>query len=433
VNICPNLSRLNLTSQSKKCILECIFLSTFCTKMSKLNALKIKSLTNVGMHSDGNGLHLKIQLSKKTNTLNKSWIFRWGAQGKNSMGLGSLTDVSLADARAKTLECKKLVASGLNPRDERDKVKVEQKAAKAHSITFEKAAKEYIKTNRATWKNEKHAQQWENTLDTYAYPTIGKVPCAEVTKDQVLSILKSIWTEKNETATRLRGRIEKVLGWAMAKGYRSAPNAASYKDNLQPLLPTINKRKRVEHHEAMPYDDVPKFFASIKDDPSTSARSLVFCILTATRTSETIESVWSEFNLEKSLWTVPKVRMKKGIEHRVPLSSQLLSRLKAMNRTESDFLFYGATRKTKPISNMTMLKYLQRKEGCEKITVHGFRSTFRDWAAEKGNFPREVCEQALAHSLADQTEAAYQRGDYFEKRKELMQAWADYCFGVKKE
>lgn len=400
--------------------------------MSKLNALKIKSLTKVGMHSDGNGLHLKIQLSKKTNTLNKSWIFRWGAQGKNTMGLGSLTDVSLADARAKTLECKKLVASGLNPRDERDKVKVEQKAAKAHSITFEKAAKEYIKTHRASWKNEKHAQQWENTLDTYAYPKIGKVPCAEVSKDQVLAILTPIWTEKHETATRLRGRIESVLDWAIAKGYRTAANSAVLKGNLQPLLPTINKRKRVEHHAAMPYDDVPKFFATIKDDPSTSARALVFCILTATRTTETTDAEWNEIDLDKRTWIIPKSRMKRSIEHRVPLSTQLTAILKSMDQKESTYVFHGATRKTKPISNMTMLKYLQRKQGCEKFTVHGFRSSFRDWAAEKGNFPREVCEQALAHSLADQTEAAYQRGDYFEKRKELMQAWADYCYGIKK-
>lgn len=358
----------------------------FEIKMSKLNALKIKSLTKVGMHSDGNGLHLKIQLSKKTNTLNKSWIFRWGAQGKNTMGLGSLTDVSLADARAKTLECKKLVASGLNPRDERDKVKVEQKAAKAHSITFEKAAKEYIKTHRASWKNEKHAQQWENTLDTYAYPKIGKVPCAEVSKDQVLAILTPIWTEKHETATRLRGRIESVLDWAIAKGYRTAANSAVLKGNLQPLLPTINKRKRVEHHAAMPYDDVPKFFATIKDDPSTSARALVFCILTATRTTETTDAEWNEIDLDKRTWIIPKSRMKRSIEHRVPLSTQLTAILKSMDQKESTYVFHGATRKTKPISNMTMLKYLQRKQGCEKFTVHGFRSSFRDWAAEKGDF-----------------------------------------------
>jgi integrase len=398
--------------------------------MSKLSTLKIKSLTKVGMHSDGNGLHLKIQLSKQTNTLNKSWIFRWGAQGKNTMGLGAYPIVSLATAREKTLECKRSVANGLNPRDERDKVKIELKAAKAHSVTFEKAAKEYIKTHRESWKNVKHAQQWESTLDTYAFKKIGKVPCADVTKEQVLSILTPIWTEKHETATRLRGRIEKILDWAMAKGYRTATNSAVLKGNLQPLLPTINKRKRIEHHKALHYDDVPTLFTSIKEDPSTSARALVFCILTATRTTETTDAQWAEFNLEKSIWIVPKERMKRDIEHRVPLPTQLIEILRNMNKSKSRYVFHGAHKNSKPISNMTMLKYLQRKKGYEKITVHGFRSSFRDWAAEKGNFPREVCEQALAHSLADQTEAAYQRADYFDKRMVLMQAWSDYCFGV---
>lgn len=401
--------------------------------MSKLSVYKIKSLNKVGMYADGNGLYLKVQASTKTNTVNKSWIFRWGAQGKNTMGLGSLIDVSLADARAETLECRKMVARDLNPRDERDKVKAEKVAEKAHSITFEKAAKEYIKTHKESWKNAKHTQQWENTLVTYAFTKIGKVPCAEVSKEQVLSILTPIWTEKHETATRLRGRIESVLDWAIAKGYRTAANAAVLKGNLQPLLPTINKRKRVEHHKAMHYDDVPKFFGMIKDDPSTSARALIFCILTATRTTETTDAQWDEFDLDKSLWIIPKGRMKRGIEHRVPLPSQLTQILKEMNKTESKFVFYGQRSKTKPISNMTMLTYVKRKDGCKNVTVHGFRSSFRDWAAEKGNFPREVCEQALAHSLADQTEAAYQRADYFDKRKVLMQAWADYCFGKSNE
>jgi len=401
--------------------------------MSKFSTLKIKSLTKVGMHSDGNGLHLKVQLSKKTNTLNKSWIFRWGAQGKNTMGLGAYPLVSLATAREKTLECRRLVASGLNPRDERDKVKTEIKVAKAHSVTFEKAAKEYIETNRQSWKSVKHAQQWENTLDTYAFKKIGKVPCADVSKEQVLAILTPIWTEKHETATRLRGRIEKILDWAMAKGYRTLANSAVLKGNLQPLLPTINKRKRIEHHTALHYDDVPKLFASIKDDPSISARALVCCILTATRTTETTDAEWKEFNLDKNIWIVPKARMKRDIEHRVPLSTQLIEILNFMDKSESSYVFHSRSRKSQPISNMTMLNYLQRKKDYEKITVHGFRSSFRDWAAEKGNFPREVCEQALAHSLADQTEAAYQRADYFDKRVVLMQAWADYCFGVKKE
>jgi len=244
-----------------------------------------------------------------------------------------------------------------------------------------------------------------------------------------LQVLEPIWVDKNETATRLRGRIEKILGWAIAKGYRTSSNAAAYKDNLQPLLPQINKRNQVKHHNAMNYDEIPKFIQSIKDDPSVSARAMMFCILTATRTSETTEATWSEINLDKKIWIITKDRMKRGIEHRVPLSTQAHLRLSAMDAKVSDYVFYGQ-KISKPISNMTMLKYLQRKEGCEKLTVHGFRSTFRDWAAEKAKFPREVCEQALAHSLKDQTEAAYQRGDYFEKRIELMQAWADYCFGV---
>ena len=303
--------------------------------MSKLSTLKIKSLTKIGMHSDGNGLHLKIQLSKKTNSLNKSWIFRWGAQGKNTMGLGAYPIVSLATAREKTLECKKLVVNGLNPRDERDKRKNEVKAEKAQSVTFEKAANEYIKTHRQSWKNVKHAQQWENTLDTYAFKKIGKVPCADVTKEQVLAILTPIWTEKHETATRLRGRIEKILDWSMAKGYRTAANSAVLKGNLQPLLPTINKRKLVEHHNTLHYDDVPTLFSSIKDDPSTSARALVFCILTATRTTETTDAEWAEFNLEKNIWIVPKERMKRGIEHRVPLATQLIEILHHMNKSKS--------------------------------------------------------------------------------------------------
>lgn len=203
--------------------------------MSKLNALKIKSITRIGMHSDGGGLHLKVQKSKDGSSLNKSWIYRWGAQGKNSIGLGSFTTISLADARELASECRKMVAKGLNPRDERDKDKKAIQQAKASAITFKAATKKYIEIQKASWSNEKHAQQWANTLEQYADPIIGNVAVSEVTKDQVLEILLPIWTTKNETATRVRGRIEKVLGWAIAKGYRTTANAAAYRDNLQPL------------------------------------------------------------------------------------------------------------------------------------------------------------------------------------------------------
>ena len=409
--------------------------------MSKLNALKIKSITKIGMHSDGNSLYLKVQPSTKHSTINKSWIFRWGAQGKNTMGLGSEKHVSLKEARELAIECSRLVARGLNPKEEREKIHAEKQAEKDNSITFSEASKQYIETHRASWKNKKHAQQWEKTLETYAYDVIGKKSCSAVTKEDVLKILTPIWTTKTETATRLRGRIENILDWAKAKGYVKGENVAVLKGNLQALLPQIKKRQRVEHHNAMPYDKVPTFFATIKDDPSLSARALVLCILTATRTTETIEAVWDEIDLEKQCWTIPKERMKRSIEHRVPLASQVCEFLSHMDQTKNKFVFYSErskknaidflTKKSKPMSNMTMLTYLQRKDGCNELTVHGFRSSFRDWAAEKGNFQREVCEQALAHALKDPTEAAYQRADYFDKRVELMQAWANYCYGIK--
>ena len=400
--------------------------------MSKLNALKIKSITKIGMHSDGGGLHLKVQKSKDGNSLNKSWIYRWGAQGRNSIGLGSLNDFSLAEARERARECRKMVAEGKNPKEERDQDKKALQQAKANTITFSAATKKYIEIHKASWTDAKHGQQWANTLRDYAEPIIGNLTCAEITKEHVLKILTPIWTTKAETARRVRTRIERVLGWAIAKGYRTASNAATFKDNLEPLLPKLNQRQKVKHHNAMHYDDIPNFIKSIKDDQSVSARALVFCILTATRTSETTDATWDEISLKKKIWIIPKSRMKKGIEHRVPLSSQVHDRLSVMDDSISKIVFHGQ-RTTKPISNMTMLNYLKHREGCEKLTVHGFRSTFRDWAAEKAKFPREVCEQALAHSLKDQTEAAYQRGDYFEKRIELMQAWANYCFGTSHE
>ena len=393
------------------------------------------------MHSDGNGLYLKVQPSTKHSTINKSWIFRWGAQGKNTMGLGSVKDITLAEARELATECSRLVARGLNPKEEREKIHADRKSEKENSITFSEASEKCIEMLKPTWKNKKHGQQWGNTLKSYAFETIGEKSCSAVTKEDVLKILTPIWSTKHPTASRVQNRIEKVLDWARAKGYVKGENVAVLKGNLQALLPQINKRQRVEHHNAMSYDKVPNFFATIKDDPSLSARALVLCILTATRTTETIEAVWDEIDLDKQCWIIPKERMKRSIEHRVPLATQVCEFLSQMDQTKNKYVFYSErskknaidylTKKSKPMSNMTMLTYLQRKDGCKELTVHGFRSSFRDWAAEKGNFQREVCEQALAHALKDPTEAAYQRADYFDKRVELMQAWADYCFGGK--
>jgi integrase len=234
---------------------------------------------------------------------------------------------------------------------------------------------------------------------------------------------------KNETATRLRGRIESVWDMAKAKGFCDGENPAVLKGNLAHFLPAISKRTRVKHHAAMPYADVPIFVKAIASDPSVSAKALVICILTATRTTETIEATWPEIDLEKRLWIIPKERMKTGREHRIPINDELAALIQTLpKRDDSPYLFPSPSKSGKPMSNMAMLTYLQRKDGCGKFTVHGFRSSFRDWAGEKTAHKREVIEQALAHMLQDQAEAAYQRGDYLEKRKALMGDWASYCF-----
>lgn len=395
--------------------------------MGKLTALSVKSIKAVGLHSDGGGLYLKVQASRDVSQPNKSWMFRWGAGGKNSIGLGSLRDVTLAEARDQAIQHHRLTRQGGDPRDERSKVKAAAEAAN-DVMTFERAAAVYIETKRHGWKNEKHAQQWTNTLATYAYPVIGNLPCSDVTLDHILDILKPIWTTKNETATRLRGRLESIIDWSVVSGYRTGDNPAVWKGKLAHLLPTISKRQRVEHHPAMSYAQVPELIQTIGSNPNLSAKALLLCILTASRTTETIEAKWQEFDFKRQLWTIPKERMKRGIEQRVPLAPQVIEVLKSINRLKDSPWVFDSRGKGKPLSNMAMLNYLKKTLGHRELTVHGFRSSFRDWAGEATSHSREVIEQSLAHSLADQTEAAYQRGDYLEKRRALMVDWAAYCF-----
>lgn len=400
--------------------------------MGKLTAVAVKQLKKTGLHSDGDGLYLKVQTSSDPEQPNKSWIFRWGAGGKNSIGLGPLKDVSLAEARDQASEYRRQARKGIDPRTERDKLKTPTKAV----MTFQKAAELFIASKADGWKNKKHTEQWTNTLTTYAYSVIGELPCSAVTTEHVVEILKPIWSTKNETATRIRGRIENVMDWASVMGHSSGENPARWKGKLQVLLPTISKRRRVKHHPAMPYPDIPALFKSIGANPILSAQSLIFCILTATRTGETIEAKWSEFDFEKELWVIPKDRMKKEKEHRVPLSPQAIDLLKSITRIDgSPYVFNGRSRRKdqvrvpQPLSNAAMMAFLQGTLGHADLTVHGFRSSFRDWAGETTDHKREVIEQALSHSLADQAEAAYQRGDYMDKRKLLMSDWADYCYG----
>ena len=401
--------------------------------MAKLTAVSIKQLKKTGRYADGNGLYLQVRETSDPDNPNKSWVFRWGAGGKNNMGLGTLKDVTLAEARVIAAAHHRMITAGQDPRQAREQQRIEARQ-RQDALTFEEAAKTYIESKQDGWKNKKHAQQWTNTLTAYANTEIGTTPCAEVTTEQILNILRPIWTIKNETATRLRGRIESVLDWAAVTERRSGDNPARWKGKLELMLPEISRRRRITHHPAMPYPQVPAMLKAVASNPSLSAKALLFCVLTATRTTEAIEATWKEIDLENQLWIIPKDRMKKDKEHRVPLSNQAVAILKTITRKgESPYVFNGQSRTKKyaPLSNMAMLNYLQKTLNYPNFTVHGFRSSFRDWAAETTDHKREVIEQALAHQLADQAEAAYQRGDYMEKRKLLMNDWASYCWGTK--
>ena len=398
--------------------------------MSKLTPMFCKNQKKIGMYSDGGGLNLKVQASKKDgSSVVKSWIFRWGAGGKFTMGLGPYPAVSIPDARQQALDCKKLIAQGINPREQ--KMQHAEIAAKKTSIKFAAAANEFIEIHKSSWKNEKHAQQWTNTLDQYALPVIGKKDCAEVTVEDMLKILSEIWTKKNETATRLRGRIEKILDWAIAKKLSTEPNPARWKGALNHLLPNISKRIRVKHHAAMPYADIPNFMQQLRQLNLVSANALQFCILTALRTDSVLKATWDEVDLDKEIWVIPKEKMKLPYEHRVPLPTRLMAILKAMPRIEGvDYIFPSPQGRNKPLSNMAMLNLLKKTMGFKQYTVHGFRSSFREFSGEVTNHSREVIEQAMAHQLTDQAEAAYMRGDYMKKRQVLMQDWEDYCFSA---
>ena len=378
--------------------------------------------TKPGYYGDGGGLWLQVS---KTGT--KSWIFRFTlARKQREMGLGAVHTVDLDVARAKAKECRLMLLEGKDPLEARQAAKIANALQVARLITFDQCAAAYIAAHRGGWKNVKHASQWENTLATYASPVIGSLPVAAVDTALLVSVLSPIWGTKTETATRLRGRIESILDWATVSKYRQGDNPARWRGHLESLLADPNKIAPVRNHPALPWREMGAFMASLGKRECIAARAAEFAILTATRSGEVRGATWAEIDMEARLWTIPAERMKAGKEHRVPLSIPALALLSTMPRL-GDLIFAGRKHDT-ALSDMSLTAVLRRMERAD-ITIHGFRSSFRDWCAESvaNSFPREVCEHALAHSLPDKVEAAYRRGDLLEKRVMLMEAWADYC------
>lgn len=391
--------------------------------MGKLTARQVETLKAVGRHADGRNLYLNIAKGGS-----KSWVFfyRYG-KAHREMGLGGVATTSLAEARSKALAALKLLKDGRDPLVERRAAE----KADAGRMTFGAFSNDYLKTHEVKHRSARHAAQWRSTLGPNYCSAILNLPVSEVDTEAVLKVLRPLWQKVPETASRIRGRIENVLDAAKAQGLFQGENPARWKGHLKAVLPARQRLSR-GHHAALPYDDLPVFMSELRAiENSLAAKALEFCILTATRTNETLGMVWSEVDLPKSVWTIPAKRMKAGNEHRVPLPARAVEILQAMEVLQSvhnPHVFAGLV-KGKSLSHISMAQVLKRM-GRDAITVHGFRSTFRDWASEQTSFPHEVCEMALAHVIANKAEAAYRRGDLFEKRKSLMATWADFCVGM---
>ncbi len=402
--------------------------------LNRLSAAKITRIKEPGMYADGGGLYLQVT-SSRDGAPAKSWIYRFKLHDRaREMGLGSMTTLGLAGARIAAAECRKLRQAGTDPIEHRAAARAAAKLEAARAITFKEAALDYIRTHRDAWRNAKHAAQWESTLETYAYPKIGALPGQVIDTHHVMSVLqqnqdgKPLWIAKPETASRLRGRIETILDAERALGRRTGENPARWRGHLDMLLPARAKVRKVKHHAALPYDDMSTFMEKLRAQPGTAARALEFTILSATRTGETIGARSAE--IDDKVWIVPPGRMKSGNEHRVPLTDAALRVVRDRPDEDEAFLF-PADNPKRPLSNMAMAMLLRRM-GYGEITVHGFRSSFRDWAAERTNYPNHVVEMALAHAIEGKVEAAYRRGDLFDKRRRLAEDWAKFCTTPKK-
>jgi integrase len=386
------------------------------TTRDRLKAVALAKLP-VGFHHDGGGLYLDVRAGSRV------WVLRYTRHGRQrTMGLGPLHLRSLAEARVKATEAKKLLLDGIDPLDQRVAQRTAQQVSAATTITFKDAAEKYIAAQSAGWRGGRSLGQWQHSLGAYAYPVLGGLPVAAIDVGLVMRVVEPLWTSKTTTASRVRQRIEAVLGWATVHGYRSGDNPARWSNHLDKLLPAKGKVAPVEHFGALPYAEITGFMATLREREGVAARCLEFAILTAARRAEVLGARWSEIDIAERVWIIPASRMKAGKEHRVPLSDTALAVLGEPGETEAH-VFPG---RSGPLGHTTLFALLQRM-GRGDLTTHGFRSSFRDWAAERTNFPREVAELALAHTVGDATERAYQRGDLFQKRRGLMDAWAQFC------
>lgn len=393
-------------------------------QLHRLTAMRVAKEVEPGYYADGGGLYLQIARSGA-----RSWIFMYTLFGRRrEMGLGPLSQVSLAAARKEATECRDLLKQKLDPIEARKGVIRQHLVDAAPMVTFRETAEQFIADREPTWNNKKHAQQWKNTLTTYAYPVIGDVPVGDVTTEMIVRIVQPIWLKKAETARRIRGRIKAILDAAAVLGHCSGENPARYVDHLDRVLPRTKKRQQVQHHPALSWEDMPAFIRDLKQRPRRAARMLHLLILTATRTNEVMFAQVDEFDIDAKVWTIPAERMKMKIEHRVPLSNDAVKIVRAAKAKAKDGWLFPGFKEGKPLSNMAMLKLLELMKR-DDITVHGFRSTFRDWIADCTDFPDSLAEQALAHTIKSQTVRAYRRRDMLERRRQMMEAWARYCAG----
>jgi integrase len=372
-----------------------------------------------GFHADGRGLYLSV-----STTGSKSWIFRYMLRGRSrDMGLGSFPDISLAAARGAATGARILCKQGIDPIEQRDNQRAAQRIEKARSISFEECSTLYFDANKAAWRNAQHTRDWELSLKNHVFPKIGSLPVADIDVSLVLKVLEPMWLTTPVSAGRVRGRLESVLAYATARGYRQGANPAQWRHHLEHLLPKGGKLRSVRHHPALPFEQIAAFVSDLRKRPEAGAAALQFLILTAARSGEILGSKTKEVDIEAAIWTIPGERMKGGLVHHVTLSDAALAIARRAVNARQEYLFEIDGHRLPGKSIFKLLRSMNRPD----LTTHGFRSTFRTWAGEKTDFAREVIEKALAHLVGDETERAYDRGHLFEKRRKLMDAWADYA------